>query len=32
MDIDDKRGKPYGEWYNDRNRLEEERLKPITEG
>jgi len=31
-DLDDTRRKGYGEWYNDSNKLEVEKLKPITVG
>jgi hypothetical protein len=31
MDLDDKRNKPYGEWYSDRNSLELAKLKPVTD-
>jgi hypothetical protein len=27
MDLDDKRNKPYGEWYSDRNPLTLEKLR-----
>ncbi len=30
MDLDDKRNRPYGEWYSDSNRLELQKIKPVT--
>lgn len=29
MDLDDKRNKPYGEWYSDSNKLSLKKLKPV---
>ncbi|MBN2018619.1 MAG: DUF3800 domain-containing protein [Sedimentisphaerales bacterium] len=29
MDLDDKRNKPYGEWYSDTNPLELKKIKPL---
>ena len=30
MDLDDKRNKPYGEWYSDANPLELKKIKPAA--
>jgi uncharacterized protein DUF3800 len=30
MDLDDVRNKPYGEWYNDKNPLSAQKIKPIA--
>ena len=30
MDLDDKRAKPYGQWYSDHNPLELQKIKPVT--
>jgi hypothetical protein len=32
MDLDDRRNKAYGEWYNDSNPLQLEKLKPVAPG
>lgn len=31
MDLDDKRRRPYGEWYSDSNPLELKKMKPATD-
>jgi hypothetical protein len=32
MDLDDKRRKPYGEWYSEKNPLSLDKMKPVTSG
>ncbi len=32
MDLDDRRNRAYGEWYNDSNPLQLEKLKPVAPG